>query len=148
MTSSQQSPIMRWFIWSVAIIWTLIFSYLLVQPEQQSVMTSIIPSAPPSLEREFFFTSLHFISFCFTAWIWCMALSPAREDRRVLIILGICLLIYGVGTELIQLQIPGRATQWGDILANVLGIIAGFALWFVGRTSSASTSHQQTVLRH
>lgn len=124
--------ILRGGSWIIAIGWTLIFSYLLIQPEQQATIHTIVQPAPPSLEREILFTSLHLLTFSFTAWIWCLALCPTEEDQSLLIALGLILLIYGGGAELLQMQIPGRTAQWWDMTANILGILAGIGLWVFG----------------
>ncbi|MEM9952132.1 MAG: VanZ family protein [Chloroflexota bacterium] len=143
-----KSSFIIWGLRCIALIWTLIFSYLLIQPEQQAVVHTVVQPAPPSFERELLFTSLHLLTFGFTAWLWCLALFPTRKDHRMMIVLALCLVLYGGLAEILQMQIPGRTAQWWDMTANILGIILGIGLWSLGHLWFVRRQITQNLLTH
>lgn len=76
---------------------------------------SMIPRLPLSDKQEHF-----------TAYLG-LALIPAAAVKRggrvlVAVISMACL---GVALEFFQLRVPGRAFEWGDVLANCAGTLAG-----------------------
>lgn len=115
--------------WLSAIIWTIILSVLLLQPENQAVIPKVVQPAPPSLKRELFFSSIHLLTFGFTAFLWCFALDIKADSKRNLFIIGMMLLSFGLSVEYLQSSIPGRSSQWWDMLANSIGIIGACAIW-------------------
>lgn len=123
------------FRWGLALLWTVFFTVKLLQPGQQVIVASIIQPAPPSIERELLYTSLHLITFGLTAWVWCFALRVSSDAKQVLITLLVILLVYGASAELLQMRIPGRSAQWWDMLANGLGISVGITVWLGWHTS-------------
>ncbi|MEX0892782.1 MAG: VanZ family protein [Gemmatimonadota bacterium] len=54
-------------------------------------------------------------------WLW------AHWPRRALIPLCLALLV-GPMDELNQRSVPGRSAEWGDLVADTAGVLAGFAL--------------------
>lgn len=73
----------------------------------------------------------------FTALAFSAYLS-FRASRVTLLILLIGLLAFGGLIEILQLFVPGRSSEWGDLLADSIGIacgafIASSALWAVSR---------------
>lgn len=116
-------------LYLIAMIWTIVLSIILLQPENQPIIPTGVQPAPPSLEREIFFSSLHIITFTLTAIIWCFALKPNLDSRGLLISFVITMLAYGLTVEYLQSTIPGRNAQWWDMLANCIGIACGLMLW-------------------
>jgi VanZ family protein len=51
---------------------------------------------------------------------------PATQRTRTALLLG--LLAYGGLIEVLQLFVPGRSAEWGDLLADGIGIAFGAAL--------------------
>jgi len=112
----------------LASLWTLFLTIYLLQPENQPVIPQPIPTAPPSFQREVLFTSLHLITFGFTAWLWCFALAKTALNESLWLV-AIVLLGYGLSIEFIQSNIPGRNTQVWDMVANGVGILTGIGVW-------------------
>ena len=115
--------------WLIAIIPTMLLTVLLLQPENQPIIPTGVQPAPPSLGREILFSTMHVLTFAFTAWLWCFALNITADSKPQLIILVICLLAYGLSVEYLQSSVPGRTAQWWDMLANSIGIISACFIW-------------------
>ena len=62
---------------------------------------------------------LAFGSMAFTAFLSC----PNSKTRRI-ILMGL-LFGYGGLIEILQMSVPNRAADWGDLLADSVGIAAG-----------------------
>jgi len=62
----------------------------------------------------------------FTALAFAASLGyPAPMRVRVLSLAG--LLAFGGLIEILQLYVPGRSAEWGDLLADAIGIVLGVA---------------------
>ncbi len=114
---------------SLAIIWTIILTVLLLQPENQPIIPTGVQPAPPSLQREILFSTMHLLTFAITAWIWCFALNMSTDSKLKLAIILVSLLAYGLSVEYLQTGVPGRTAQWWDMLANCIGIMTGCSIW-------------------
>lgn len=70
---------------------------------------------------------------------------PAARGTRTALLCG--LFAYGGLIELLQLFVPGRSSEWGDLIADGLGIAlgAGLAALFVRFGSEAGTPAQQAT---
>jgi VanZ family protein len=63
----------------------------------------------------------------FTVLAFCGSLAfPATRGPRTALLLG--LLAYGGLIEVLQLFVPGRSAEWGDLIADGIGIAFGTAL--------------------
>jgi VanZ family protein len=71
---------------------------------------------------------------CMTLLAWLVFASRWAIPHRVL--LGV-LLGYGILTESLQWFVPARTVELLDYTENVLGILAGTALWRLGVTAAA-----------
>lgn len=129
MTSLLRFANNRFIRWGIALAWTLYLTILLLQPELQQLIPTGIPPAPPSLEREIFFTVMHLFFFGTTAVLWCFALEKELAPTMALLIAAIFLLSFGFVTELAQGTVAGRTPQMGDMLANITGVCLGLALF-------------------
>ncbi len=118
----------KFLIWICAIGWTIFLSILLLQPEAQPIIPTGVRPAPPSLEREILFSSIHIVAMCFTSLIWCLTLN-IRTNKFGFLTLAIVLVAYGLGIEYLQGNVAGRTAQWWDMLANGIGLGLGFWLW-------------------
>lgn len=50
-----------------------------------------------------------------------------QNAEKILLLISLFLLIYGVSIELIQHYfIPNRSFDWGDIIADTVGIVVGY----------------------
>lgn len=65
---------------------------------------------------------LAFGSMAFTAFLSC------RSSKTMRIVLMGLLFGYGGLIEILQMSVPNRAAEWGDLLADTVGIAAGAAV--------------------
>jgi VanZ family protein len=119
----------RFIRWGIALAWTLYLTILLLQPELQPILPTGLPPAPPSLEREIFYTSMHLLFFGITAVLWCFALEKDLSLVMVMLIAALFLVSFGFVTELAQGTVAGRTPQVSDMLANITGVCLGLALF-------------------
>jgi VanZ family protein len=85
---------------------------------------ALIP-APPVLIDTGWDKANHMLAFgsmAFTAFLSC------RSSKTMRIVLMGLLLGYGGLIEILQMSVPNRAAEWGDLLADTLGIAAGAAV--------------------
>lgn len=72
-----------------------------------------------------------------------LAALPARLGRTPRVALA--LVAYGGAIEVLQLFVPGRSAEWGDLLADAVGVGLGWAVgsaawrWFGRRCGRAPT---------
>lgn len=110
--------------WLAAVAWLLFLALLLVRTEEQTAAITHIQPAPPSLEREIFFTLSHVGGFFILAGLWWWALRPHfKKPERVFIWMSIITLVFGAVTEYAQNFVPTRGATWVDFLANVAGVL-------------------------
>jgi VanZ family protein len=48
------------------------------------------------------------------------------KQNRIRIVLGICLVLLGVGLEMLQAPMGGGQFEFADIIANTLGVVIGY----------------------
>lgn len=60
----------------------------------------------------------------FTALMLLAGQAWPRHRRRA----GLALLAHGGLIEILQTQVPGRSAEWGDLLADGVGIVLGLGL--------------------
>jgi VanZ family protein len=65
---------------------------------------------------------LAFGSMAFTAFLSCSSSKTMR-----IVMMGL-LFAYGGLIEILQMSVPNRAAEWGDLLADTVGIAAGAAV--------------------
>jgi VanZ family protein len=85
---------------------------------------ALIP-APPVLIDTGWDKANHMLAFgsmAFTAFLSC------RSSKTMRIILLGLLFGYGGLIEILQMSVPNRAAEWGDLLADTLGIATGAAV--------------------
>jgi VanZ family protein len=85
---------------------------------------ALIP-APPVLIDTGWDKANHMLAFgsmAFTAFLSC------RSSKTMRIVLMGLLFGYGGLIEILQMSVPNRAAEWGDLLADTLGIATGAAV--------------------
>jgi len=65
---------------------------------------------------------LAFVALAFSAWL---GFTGSQRNQRLCMV---ALLAYGGAIEILQLYVPGRSCEWGDLLADAVGITAGACL--------------------
>lgn len=111
--------------WLITLLWMVALTIVLLQPIDQQIIPTGVKPAPPSFMRELFFSTVHGIAFGITAILWTWTLHNHIPLRRAMWSAVILLFFYGLSTEWIQSQSPGRSAQLIDVLANVLGSVIG-----------------------
>lgn len=97
--------------------WRLAFAVALL-----AVLTlSLVPSSPESLTTGWDKTN-HLLGFCLLAVLGCWS----YPQRIPTVMLG--LLAYGALIEGLQSLTPYRLAEWGDWLADALGLLLGWVL--------------------
>jgi len=76
------------------------------------------PPWPPQWDK-----TLHSLSFMLLMIVFC---GPYIKSARIPIL--VFLLLCGLMIELIQIPLPGRREEWGDLLADCGGLLAGFVI--------------------
>ena len=66
---------------------------------------------------------------------------PASRGIRTAVVFG--LLAYGGLIEVLQLFVPGRSSEWGDLLADGIGIVFGTGLAALGIHFGAQAAIRQ-----
>ncbi len=83
----------------------------------------------------------HLLAFAALALAACLS-YPASRRTRILLLCG--LLGFGGLIEILQLFVPGRSSEWGDLFADAIGIALGAALaTLVLRVASAPTAQSR-----
>jgi VanZ family protein len=67
----------------------------------------------------------HASAFAAMAWAAVLGFREQRMHRRTI---AIALVAYGAGIEIAQLWVPGRSCEWGDLLADSVGVAVGILL--------------------
>ncbi|MYE26147.1 MAG: hypothetical protein F4X87_02800 [Chloroflexi bacterium] len=114
-----QSAIARW---AVAIIWTLLLTLLLLQPEADPLIDLGLPGGQ-SLWREILFSALHLLAFALTCALWFWTLRSVLPSRRRLLVAALFALALGISTEALQSLTLDRHASLIDLLANIGGVL-------------------------
>jgi VanZ family protein len=96
---------------------------------------ALTPKPPP--EIDFGWDKLNHI-LAFTALGFSACLGCAGE-RRACLRWSVALLAFGGLIEILQLFVPGRSCEWGDLLGDALGIACGALLANAVLRAAAST---------
>jgi VanZ family protein len=114
-----------WF-WRAALgVLTVVVLYLALMP------------APPRTLDTGWDKLNHALAFASLAVCSCFS-GPA--SRRRLLIAGALLVGFGGLIELLQSQIPGRDAEWGDLLADTIGMVVGMLSALSVRRAATSAS--------
>ena len=97
----------------ILLLLTIVVSYL-----------ALTPAPPPSLDFGWDKVN-HVLAFGALGFSACLS-CPASRRGRVLLLFA--LLAYGGLIEVLQQFVPGRTGEWGDLLADSIGIACGAVL--------------------
>lgn len=109
--------------WMITLVWTVFISIILIQPEQNPVISTGIPPGPNTLEREILFTTLHLIAFGTTCGLWFWAWFGHVSLSQSLLLAIVIAIIIGAVTEYMQSFAPDRYPSWIDFFANCTGAL-------------------------
>ncbi len=110
--------------------WSVLLTVLIVLVS----WLALTPRPPP--EITFGWDKLnHMLAFTALGFSACMACAGERQAclRR-----SVALLAFGGLIEILQLFVPGRSCEWGDLLGDALGIACGAYLASVALRAAAS----------
>lgn len=96
----------------LVLLW-MVVSYLALTPS---------PKQGPDLGWDKLNHTSAFVALAFAAWL---GFAQAQRSQRLWMLV---LLAYGGGIEILQLYVPGRSCEWGDLLADAVGITVGASL--------------------
>jgi VanZ family protein len=82
---------------------------------------ALTPQPPPSIDTGWDKLN-HMLAFSALAFAACLSWPQARKHHYLL---WWTLLFLGGSIEVLQLYVPGRASEWGDLLADAVGIGCG-----------------------
>ena len=68
----------------------------------------------------------HLLAFTALAFSAYLGFPASRGGTRMALLCG--LLTYGGLIEVVQFFVPGRSSEWGDLLADGIGIVFGMSL--------------------
>ncbi len=115
----------------LALVYTALLLVLLLQSNDAPLIPTGVPYGPSTLMREFFFGSVHLVSFCVLTALWWWTLLTHRTSRQALlaaIMIGLCISLL---TEWGQSMVPDRSAQLSDIAANFSGgLLWALAVWW------------------
>lgn len=109
--NSQQSSL-EWLVW----LWRAAFAVLLIAV----AYLALSPSPPHAIDTGWDKLN-HALAFCALA-ISCCFSGP--RSARWLALTAVGMLAFGGAIEIVQLQVPGRNSEWADLLADGVGISA------------------------
>jgi VanZ family protein len=91
---------------------------------------ALSPAPPPSVDTGWDKLN-HLLAFAVLSFA-AQGVAERPAAPRLEVVVG--LILYGLGIEAAQAWVPGRSSEWQDLLANAAGIGSGCALaWAVWR---------------
>ena len=73
----------------------------------------------------------HFIAYLILALNWCFI-----KNKRTFFLMGLLIcVLYGLSLEYFQGFVPGRVPSWLDALANTGGVVTGFLIYSITKTT-------------
>ncbi len=122
----QLSPV-RWLL---AILWSLLLTLFLLQPEADPLIDLGLPRGDSTVQRELFFSALHLLAFALTCMMWFWALRGALNPRSSLMAAIFIAIALGIVTEALQTLTLDRHASLIDLIANIGGaLIAARIIW-------------------
>jgi len=90
-----------------------------------TIVSLIDLSGVPSLGSSFDDKIYHLSAYLILAFLWVTYFKPSKK-RHIVLIIFICMILFGVVLELIQHRLnPKRTYDTLDLIANCLGVILG-----------------------
>ncbi|MGA1287967.1 MAG: VanZ family protein, partial [Rubrivivax sp.] len=91
---------------------------------------ALSPAPPPAVDTGWDKLN-HLLAFAVLSFV-AQGVAERPAAPRLAVVVG--LILYGLGIEAAQAWVPGRSSEWQDLLANAAGIGSGCALaWAVWR---------------
>lgn len=129
--------------WTIAILYTLLLSYLLLVPHPLDFFGTAGKQAEEDIDRAVSAYLQHIVAYAGLACLLGWALWTVADGKRVLLLPLAAGAVHALGTEWLQIRVPHRYGDWPDALANLGGIAAGgLMLWLAGSTRPHPTSRQ------
>ena len=107
---------------TAAALYTLLLSWLLLAPDPLAIFGVAGAAAEEAIDWSLSGAVQHVGAFAILSALWCLS-SVDQRGRVASVILSGC---FGAAMELLQLLVPTRYCDWHDLLANLVGIIAGW----------------------
>lgn len=98
-------------------VWQVVLALLVCVVSKLALTPSDYPHVSLGWDKLNHFAA--FASLALAAWL---GFRTARQHQWISLL---CLLIYGGAIEIVQLYVPGRSSEWFDLLADAIGISLG-----------------------
>ncbi len=116
--------------WLLAILWSLLLTLFLLQPEADPLIDLGLPRGDSTVQRELFFSALHLLAFALTCMMWFWALLGAFNPPISLFAAIFIAIALGIVTEALQSLTLDRHASLIDLSANIGGaLIAARIIW-------------------
>ena len=116
--------------WLLAILWSLLLTLFLLQPEADPLIDLGLPRGDSTVQRELFFSALHLLAFALTCMMWFWALRGAFNPPISLFAAFFIAIALGIATEALQSLTLDRHASLIDLIANIGGaLIAARIIW-------------------
>lgn len=109
--------------WLLAILWSLLLTLFLLQPEADPLIDLGLPRGDSSIQREIFFSALHLLAFALTCLVWFWALRGRFNPRSSLMAAVFIAIALGIVTEALQSLTLDRHASLIDLIANIGGAL-------------------------
>lgn len=107
----------------IAIGLTILIAYLSLTSLQDKI---------PKLDFGYFDKIAHLSAYSLLTWSWFLSIIKQKVGIARSLLIGILISIYGIVIEVIQGNYtPDREADIYDVLANTIGVILGFVLFFL-----------------
>lgn len=121
-----QSAVVRW---TLTLIWTIITATLMLSPSGDGTTVSWVANLFGNTEMSN--ATGHFIINAALAFLWCWTLSLYATTQKTIRLILIGGVVWSFGAELSQHFVPERGTSLLDLVANILGVVIGLAIYRV-----------------
>ena len=125
--------------WALTGIYVLALSHTLLAPSPLWYLGAFEPAVEAAMARSIADYWQHLLAFQLLAMLVCWARSPGNSPGTPVYL--VALIGYALLTESLQSIIPGRSWELHDLVANLLGILAG---WWLGITLRRWSSPQRS----
>lgn len=118
---------------TTCVLYWMLLSFLLLAPNPLAVLGIRRPPGPGGGR------GAHFLLFTLLALL---VLASRWPMGRRLLVGGLVLVAFALGTELLQSLVPNRTVEVFDLAENLLGLAAGAGVWLMVRSRFPCPSSQ------
>ena len=124
---------------AVAVLYTLLLGWLLLAPDPLAIFGVAGAAAEEAIDWSLSGAVQHVGAFAVLSALWCLSSCDQRGRIAAVLLSG----FFGAAMELLQLLVPTRFCDWYDLLANLVGIVLG---WAAARAAEALAPRRLLLL--